>query len=93
MHGLSEKEVERLVILSEECGEVIQAIGKILRHGMDSYNPNLVNPISNREHLEKELGDVIALIQICEEEDLVNEQNIIVEAENKLNTVPQYMHY
>ena len=30
---LTPAETERLAILAEECGEVIQAVGKILRHG------------------------------------------------------------
>lgn len=32
-NGLSPAEVERLALLAEECGEVIQTVGKILRHG------------------------------------------------------------
>ena len=32
-NNLTPGEAERLAILAEECGEVIQIIGKILRHG------------------------------------------------------------
>lgn len=39
-NGLTPAEAERLAMLSEECGEVIQIIGKILRHGYDSYHPD-----------------------------------------------------
>lgn len=32
-NNLTPGEAERLAMLAEECGEVIQAVGKILRHG------------------------------------------------------------
>ena len=38
-NGLTPAEAERLAMLAEECGEVIQMVGKILRHGYDSYHP------------------------------------------------------
>lgn len=57
---LTPAQMERLAILSEECGEVIQIIGKILRHGYDSCNPFGANPETNREGLLRELMDVSA---------------------------------
>lgn len=57
---LSEAEAERLAMLAEECAEVIQIVGKILRHGYESFHPN--NPsVTNRELLDDELGDVRAI--------------------------------
>lgn len=53
-------EIERLGLLTEELGESNQIVGKILRHGIDSCHP--VNGISNKELLEKELGDVVAVM-------------------------------
>ena len=35
---LTEAEQERLVILAEECAEVIQVVAKIQRHGFNSDN-------------------------------------------------------
>ncbi len=61
-NGLTPAQAERLAMLAEECGEVIQMVGKILRHGYDSYHP--VNPrVSNRDLLAKELRDVNAVLQ------------------------------
>jgi NTP pyrophosphatase (non-canonical NTP hydrolase) len=58
---LTPAEAERLAMLAEECGEVIQVIGKILRHGYDSYHP--ANPrVTNRDLLAKELRDVNAVL-------------------------------
>lgn len=51
---LTPAQAERLHYLIEECGEVIHAAGKILRHGYESYHPD--GGQSNREHLTEELG-------------------------------------
>lgn len=48
-------EHERLAILSEEMGEAIQAIGKIMRHGYDGTDDN---GVTNRQQLSIELADV-----------------------------------
>jgi len=53
---LTPAEVERLTLLAEECAEVIQAVGKIMRHGYESRYPE--DGPTNRERLESELGDI-----------------------------------
>jgi NTP pyrophosphatase (non-canonical NTP hydrolase) len=56
---LTPAEAERLSLLMEECGEVIQIIGKIQRHGYSSSHPD--NPgVSNATLLAEEIGHVIA---------------------------------
>ena len=57
---LSPAQAERLAMLIDECGEVIQIAGKILRHGYDSYHPDRPH-ISNRELLQRELTDLAAV--------------------------------
>lgn len=70
-NGLSPAEAERLAMLAEECGEVIQIVGKILRHGYDSYHP--VNPrVTNRQLLVKELRDVNAVLQAMGRSELAD---------------------
>lgn len=39
-NDLEPGEAERLAILAEEAGELIHAIGKILRYGYESHNPD-----------------------------------------------------
>ena len=56
---MTDAERERLVLLIEECGEVIQAATKVLRHGYDSHDPG--GTISNKEQLEKEIEEVAAI--------------------------------
>ena len=59
--SLSNKLNEILDILQEECAEVIQAISKCRRFGMDnSYKDGG----TQREHLIQELGDVTLLIEL-----------------------------
>jgi len=53
------KENLMLICLAEECGEVIQAVTKILRFGLDSKAKEYDD--TNREELRKELNDVMAI--------------------------------
>lgn len=55
---------ECLVKLMEECGEAIQAASKVLLMGPDNLHPASLDGTTNREWLEQELGDVLAMIQV-----------------------------
>ena len=57
-------------ILQEECAEVIQAVSKIRRFGID--NAKHGEGPTNREHLEEELGDMLAMIDILMVNDIVS---------------------
>jgi NTP pyrophosphatase (non-canonical NTP hydrolase) len=72
---------EVMDILQEECAEVIQAVSKIRRFGIDNVKPG--KPKTNREHLEEELGDLYAMIDILQELDIVSWTNIEKAAEAK----------
>jgi len=65
---------EVMDITQEECAEVIQAISKISRFGLDNYKPGKSQ--TNREHLEEELGDLQAMVEILQEFDVVSWANI-----------------
>jgi NTP pyrophosphatase (non-canonical NTP hydrolase) len=64
------KNDEIMFILQEECAEVTQAISKCLRFGIDNYKPG--KPKTNREHLAEEIGDLIAMIELCYDNDIVD---------------------
>lgn len=53
---------ERLVMLAEEAGEVVQAVAKILRHGEESFHPADPDKVANLYHLEQELTDLLSII-------------------------------
>ena len=59
-NGLTPAQAERLAMLAEECGEVIQIIGKILRHGYANYHPDRPH-ITNKQLLQRELTDLFAV--------------------------------
>lgn len=59
---LTHAESERLAVLVEECGEVVQIGMKILRHGYESCHPN--SEETNREDLEKEIGHIQAAYEM-----------------------------
>jgi NTP pyrophosphatase (non-canonical NTP hydrolase) len=69
---MKEQEREVMNILSEECAEVIQAISKCHRFGMDNVKPG--KPKTNREHLEEELGDLLAMVDILLEMEVVDSE-------------------
>lgn len=55
---LTPAQAELLALLAEECGECVQAIGKILRHGYGSSNPLLASGPRNIDALAKAMGDL-----------------------------------
>ncbi len=65
---------EVMDILQEECSEVIQAVSKIRRFGINNAKPG--TEYTNREHLEEELGDMLAMIDILMINDVVSWGNL-----------------
>ena len=79
---------EVMDILQEECAEVIQAVSKISRFGLDNYKPG--KPKTNREHLEEELGDMLAMIDILHRMDIVSYTNIERAQDAKIEKLKQW---
>jgi NTP pyrophosphatase (non-canonical NTP hydrolase) len=73
---MNNKSQEIMSILQEECSEVIQAVSKINRFGIDNYKPG--KPKTNREHLEEELGDLLAMIELLESIEVISRDNLEV---------------
>lgn len=92
-NGLTPAEQERLAILSEEAAEVIQIIGKILRHGYESYNPTIKDAPTNRRMLESELGDLDAAIKRCIFNGDIIKGNIQKHSMNKMDSARKYLHH
>jgi NTP pyrophosphatase (non-canonical NTP hydrolase) len=63
---------EVMAILTEECGEVIQAISKCFRFGLDEEYSGR----TNRQRLEEELGDLLAMIEILKYQQVISQQNL-----------------
>ena len=62
---------EILTILQEECAEVIQAVSKVKRFGLEG----------NVEDLKKELCDLQCMINLMSEFDVVQCENCKIEAQ------------
>ena len=75
------KQEECLVILMEECGELIQECCKMMRK--NDYNS---------VDFAKEVGDVIAMLQIAQELGLYNEERVLGCAAIKKAKLTKWSH-
>ena len=85
---MNAKETEVLDILQEECAEVIQAVSKIRRFGADNVKPG--KPKTNRDHLEEELGDMLAMIDIMLELRIISLDNLEIAKKAKIEKLKQW---
>lgn len=92
-NDLTDAQLERLAILSEELGEAQQAIGKIIRHGYHSWNPEVVGKTTNRDDLAKELGDVQYAIDRLIGHDDIDGHAFIKRMHEKPGKIAKYLHH
>lgn len=79
---MNDNHEEILRIAQEECAEVIQSISKIFRFGFTSVSP--VTFDSNRTSLEKEVGDLLCMIDLMLEHKLIDAENVSFAKADKL---------
>ena len=94
---LTPAQAERLALLSEELGEAQQAIGKILRHGYESFDPTWsgdqrTNP-TNRMNLTREVGDVTAAMAMLGDAGDISPVAVCEYAIEKAKKVGRYLHH
>ena len=93
--NLNPRTIEYLEILQEECAEVVQAISKIKRFGVDSYHPLDENKVTNIAHLIVELGDIQGMIELLQESELAllsfSSENISIAAQAKKEKVKKFL--
>jgi len=85
---LNNKVNEILDILQEECAEVIQAISKCRRFGIDGQN--LKSGRTQREELVQELGDVTLLIELLKSHQLFTEAELHTAEVNKAKKLTKW---
>jgi NTP pyrophosphatase (non-canonical NTP hydrolase) len=85
---INNKEHEIMSIMQEECAECIQAVSKIFRFGFDSKHPEKSH--DNREHLEEEVGDLLAMIDLLIINDIVSEDNVNAARKKKFAKLRQW---
>lgn len=89
---LTPAQIERLALLSEEAGEVVQAVGKILRRGYRRGHPR-VKSRTNRAHLEEELGNFGNAVRMMVDAGDVDFDKIAAAEEEKSQTVGKYLYH
>ena len=76
VQDLKKRNRERVMdVLQEECAEVIQAVSKIRRFGLEES----WNSVTNKEALITEIGDVLAIVDILVEETDINIDRLQIE--------------
>jgi NTP pyrophosphatase (non-canonical NTP hydrolase) len=85
--NLSKAQIERLAFLMEECGELVKAAAKILRHGYVSVG------YTNRLDVEQEMGDVVAAITLLQMSNDVDVDRIEKRVKEKMISMRPYMHH
>lgn len=93
MKRITPQQAERLHKVIEECGEVIQIAAKTLDHGWDSFNPDGDRSVTNRRLLEKELGDLRAVVKLAILAGDYDEENIKQNAWEKAKRMGRWTHY
>lgn len=84
---LTPAQQELLVCLMEECGEVIQATSKILRHGTESP------PYDNYSDLMHEIGNILAVLaHLVLGDDFLDEDLIDCGINDKCINLNKYLH-
>ena len=79
---------EIMLILQEECAEVTQAISKCFRFGLDHHKPG--KPKTNAQHLEEELGDLLAMIALLEQTGVITEAGLQTAFNGKIQKLKQW---
>ncbi|MNC05410.1 hypothetical protein D3C76_429880 [compost metagenome] len=92
-NNLTPKQLELIGGTSEECGEVVQVIGKILRHGLDSRKPTDALSVTNRTNLTSELADIAAMTDLLIENDVIDASDWDALKAKKRARFLQYAHH
>ena len=73
---------EIMLIMQEECAEVTQAISKCFRFGLNNAKPGI--QMTNKEHLEGEIGDLLAMVDLLIDNKVVSLDALNVAKTNKI---------
>lgn len=90
---LTPAQAERLALLAEEAGEVVQIVGKILRHGYDSHHPKRPEDGTNRSMLEREIGDITLIMDLMLAKDDISRDACERAFSLKYERMRPYLHH
>jgi NTP pyrophosphatase (non-canonical NTP hydrolase) len=78
---MNEDTREILTILQEECAEVIVEVSKCFRFGPDQMMEGV--DVTNIERLQKELGDLLAMVELLVDNNVGITDQKLIEAKMK----------
>ena len=78
-----------LTCLAEECAEIHQAVSKALRFGIDDK----YKETTPRQDIESEFTDLVAIVELLEEEGIMTIGTTQIEIDQKKARVRKYMDY
>jgi NTP pyrophosphatase (non-canonical NTP hydrolase) len=81
---------KNLDILQEECAEVIQAISKIKRFGINSHNPDSAFQTTNIEKLVNEIGHVVKSLEIVCKDYGITMSQVLYSSASKGERIKKY---
>jgi len=79
------------IICQEECAEVIQAISKVFRFGLEQVNPYTGN--TNRYELATEMGQLKCMLLLLEDKWKINQDDINAGSVTKALTLDKWNDY
>ncbi len=85
---MDDKLHEIMNILSEECAEVIQAISKCHRFGLDNAKPG--KPLTNAQHMEAEIGDLLAMVDLLKSKGIITEEGLVSSKQAKIEKLKKW---
>jgi NTP pyrophosphatase (non-canonical NTP hydrolase) len=85
---MNEKLSEVMDITQEECAEVIQAISKIRRFGLENHKYG--ETYTNAQHLEEELGDLLAMIDLLKSMGIVSDEGLNAAKQAKIEKLKKW---
>ena len=88
---LSDAQRELFACLAEEAAEVVQAVGKILRHGLYSYGHG--SGETNQEVLAREIGDLEYVVKRLIDGRQVDAMSISTAKHEKAAKFLKYTHF
>ena len=83
---MNESTKEALLILQEECAEVVQATSKCFRFGLHG----MYLQQSNLDRLEQEIGDVLAMIDILTNQGEISLERLLEAKQRKFKKLSQW---
>lgn len=91
--GLSPAEIERLVILAQQCGEVVQACATIMRHGYESCSPLDERCKPNRIMLERKVGGLRGVVDLMTQRGDMKPQELAAWRARKRSVLAKGTHH